>query len=148
MISQKCQYALRAIFELARRHGEGRVKVADIARAQAVPHRFLEVILGQLKQGGFVASQRGNAGGYYLLRSPRDLTVGDMVRFVEGPIGPVGCVNNGSKDDCPLYGNCVFLPMWLKVQHAMLNVYDNTTFHNLVEQEIQRAKQYVPRYAI
>ncbi len=61
-ISQKCQYALRAIFELAKRKGQGPVKIAETAEAQAIPLRFLEVILSQLKQGEFVSSQRGNKG--------------------------------------------------------------------------------------
>ena len=147
-VSQKCQYALRALFELARRNGRSPVKIGEIARAQAIPPRFLEVILSQLKQGGFVASRRGNSGGYYLLRSPIEVTVGDLVRFVEGPIGPVGCVSGDAKDDCPLHGDCVFLPMWQKAQRAILGVYDNTTFQDLVDEEMQRAKQYVPSYSI
>ena len=62
LVSQKCQYALRALFELAKRNGEGPVKIAAIAKAQAIPPRFLEVILSQLKQGSFVESQRGSEG--------------------------------------------------------------------------------------
>jgi len=148
LVSHKCQYALRAVFELARRNGEGPVKIAEIARAQAIPPRFLEVILSQLKQGGFVASQRGSAGGYRLLRSPRELTVGELVRFVEGPIGPVGCVSGDATDDCPLHGDCVFLPMWQKVREAIGGVYDATTIQDLVDQELKKSTQYVPGYSI
>jgi Rrf2 family cysteine metabolism transcriptional repressor len=81
-ISQKCQYALRAVFELAVRTKEGPIKVGVIAEAQAIPTRFLEVILNQLKRGGFVESRRGNAGGYALAKSPAELTMGDIIRFV------------------------------------------------------------------
>jgi len=147
-VSRKCQYALRAIFELSRRSGQGPVKIAEIAKAQAIPPRFLEVILSQLKQAGFVASQRGNEGGYVMVQSPEELTVGEVVRFIEGPIGPVRCVADDSTDDCPLYGDCVFLPMWEKVGKAISDVYDKITFQDLVEQERQKAGEYVPSYSI
>ena len=148
LIPHKCQYALRAIFELAKRKGQGLVKITEIAEAQVIPPRFLEVILSQLKQGGFVASQRGKQGGYQLVRSPEKLTVGEVISFMEGPIGPVGCVAGDSAEDCPLYRQCVFLPMWEKVRKASSDVYDGTTFQDLVDQERQRAEEYVPGYVI
>jgi Rrf2 family protein len=147
-ISQKCQYALRAVFELARRVGEGPVRIADIAEAQAIPLRFLEVILSQLKQGDFVQSQRGVRGGYVLTRPARDLSVGDIIRFVEGPLGPVECVRGGDHTDCPLHGDCVFLSMWRKVGEALAAVYDGTTFEDLVEEDARRRSAYVQDYSI
>jgi Rrf2 family protein len=150
LISQKCQYALRAIFDLALRYEQGPVRIADIAKAQAIPPRFLEVILSQLKQAGFVASQRGNVGGYYLVRAPQDLTVGDVIRFVQGPIAPVDCVPavSGGKERCALHGDCVFVTLWDRVQKAMSGVYDTTTFQDLVEQEKERKREYIPSYTI
>ena len=147
-VPQKCQYGLRALFELARHEGAGLVKTAAIAKAQAIPVRFLEVILSQLRRGGFVDSRRGSRGGYYLVRSPKDLTVGDVIRFMEGPIGPVVCVAGGANSECALYGDCVFLPMWRKVGEAMSEVYDGTTFQDLVDQDRERVKRYVPSYEI
>lgn len=148
LVSQKCQYALRAIFELAKRSGQGTVKIAEIAEVQAIPVRFLEVILSQLKQAGFVVSQRGSKGGYLLVRSPNALTVGEVMRFIQGPVGPVDCVAGGSKDKCPLYGDCAFLPMWERVRQAISDVYDNTTFQDLVNQEKQKAGRHVLCYSI
>ena len=147
-ISQKSQYALRAIFELARRNGQGPVKIADIAEAQAIPVRFLEVILSQLKQARFVASQRGNKGGYTLTSSPEELTIGEVMQFMQGPVGPVDCVVAGSKDKCALYGNCAFLPMWEKVRTAISNIYDSTTFQDLVDQERQKNGKKALCYSI
>jgi len=147
-LSQKCQYALRAIFELAKRSGQGPVKIAEIAEAQAIPVRFLEVILSQLKQAGFATSQRGSKGGYLIIRSPGELTVGEVIRFMQGPVGPVECVAGVSKGKCPLYGNCAFLPMWEKVQKAVSGVYDNTTFQDLLDQEKQRSRKRVICYSI
>ena len=135
LVSQKSRYALRAVFELALRHGQGPVKVADIAAAQAIPLRFLEVILGQLKQAGFVESRRGNVGGYLLARFPDRITVGEVLEFIQGPVNLLDCTDGYSKGKCPLLGNCVFLPMWEKVQDAISGIYDNTTFENLVEQQ-------------
>jgi Rrf2 family transcriptional regulator, cysteine metabolism repressor len=149
-ISQKCQYALRALFYLAVRSGEGPIRIADIAENQAIPVRFLEAILAQLKQGKFVASQRGNVGGYYLVRSPGELTVGEVIRFIEGPLGPVACLDGSERDEerCALYGECVFMPMWEKAEHAISDVYDGTTFQSLVEQEKKKSKKAESTYSI
>lgn len=146
LVSQKCQYALRAIFELARRAGQGPVKIAEVAEIQAIPGRFLEVILSQLKQGGFVASQRGSDGGYFLVKKPDEITVGDIIRFMQGPIGPIGCVADPQQEQCPLYGDCAFYPMWDRVRQAVEDVYDKTTLKNLVEQD-RRRKDEAPNSA-
>lgn len=147
-LAQKCQYALRAIFELARRSGQGPVKISEIAEVQAIPVRFLEVILSQLKQAGFATSQRGNKGGYLLVCSPGELTVGQVIRFIQGPVGPVECVAGTSRSKCSLYGDCAFLPMWEKVQKAVSDIYDNTTFQDLVDREKQKSKKRVICYSI
>ena len=148
LVPQKTQYALRAIFELARQHGRGPIKIAEIARTQALPMRFLEVILSQLKQGGFVGSQRGSEGGYFIVRDPHDLTIGELMRFLQGPISPVACLTDDRKDRCSLYGECVFLPMWEKVRLAISQVYDNTTFQDLVDQAERKSGRVAPSYAI
>ncbi len=148
LITQKCQYALRAIYMLARYHGQGPVKIADIAEAQAIPVRFLEAILTQLKQGKFIESRRGNEGGYILLHQPSALTVGEIMRFVQGPIGPVECITEQPQPKCPLYGSCVFYSFWEEVQNALSGIYDHTTFADLLERERQRQEEYTPSYAI
>lgn len=147
-VPQRTRYALRAIFELAKRFGRGPVKIAAIAEVQAIPVRFLEVILSQLKQSGIVDSRRGNDGGYFLVRSPDALTVGEVMRFVQGPIRAVGCFSDDASDRCPLYGDCVFLPMWQKAEQAVSDIYDNTTFQELVDSERQNQEQRVPGYTI
>lgn len=148
LVPQKCQYALRAIFELAKAYGDGPVKIAQIAQTQAIPARFLEVILNQLRQGGFVDSRRGSDGGYRLARSPAKLTVGDIMRFLQGSLHPVDCSGKSSKRRCSLYGNCVFLPMWQRVAKAISDVYDATSFEQLVEDEERMASDFVPSYSI
>ncbi len=147
-VSQKSQYALRSIFELSRHYGKGPIKIAKIAKAQAIPPRFLEVILSQLKQLNIVDSRRGNDGGYFLIRSPKDITVGNVMRFTQGSFDPVGCVAGGSQDRCPLYGDCVFLPMWEEVGNAISNVYDNTSFQDLIDNERQKKETFSFCYSI
>lgn len=147
-VSQKCQYAVRAIFELAKHYGQGPVRISDVAEAQAIPPRFLEVILGELKQGGFVESRRGKEGGYMLVRSPRELSAGDVIRFVEGPLGPVDCVSSATQDACALHDHCVFMPMWRRAQEAVEAVFDCTTFQDLIDEERRMRSEYVPSYTI
>ena len=147
-VSQKCQYSLRAVFELAKQQGKGPVKIAHIAKTQAIPTRFLEVILNQLKQAGFVESRRGSAGGYVLTRSPASLSVGEIIRFIEGPLSQVQCISGHGDGHCPLRTECAFLPMWEKAADALSKVYDATTFEYLVEQERLRQRKYIPNYSI
>lgn len=138
-ISQKTQYAVRAVFELAKRRGRGATKISEIAEAQAIPQRFLENILNQLKGGGFVDSTRGKDGGYLLTREPKDLTVGEILRFVDGPFSPVECTVGGRKDSCPMDGHCPFRSLWDRAEQALTQVYDGTTFGELVIQEAEEA---------
>jgi Rrf2 family protein len=112
LITKKNQYALRAIFELAKHNGKGPQKISEIAKAQAIPEKFLEVILNQLKGSGLVNSKRGFYGGYYLIRSPEKITVGDIMRFLEGDY-----------------------PMWNRIKDAIFNVYDETTIQGLLDSE-------------
>lgn len=132
-ITQKCQYALRAIYELARRNNDGPCKIGTIAEAQGIPVRFLENILNSLKGAGFVDSARGKDGGYYLLRSADSITIGEVIRFIQGPLAPVECTTR-IDDDCDFYQDCVFRPLWDKARIALEAVYDGTTFQDLVNQ--------------
>ncbi len=147
LVSQKDRYALQAVFELAKRFGSGPAKVGEIAAAQGIPARFLEIILNELKQAGFVAAQRGRNGGFLLARSPETLSVGDVLRHMRGPVGAL----SGAADAhgaSATNGESVFRPMWQKVEEAISAVYDHTTFANLVEEEKRRDQNYVPSYAI
>ena len=147
--SQKTVYALRAIFELAKRFNEGPISIAILADTQAIPPRFLENILLQLKQVGIVESVRGKVGGYMLARPPAEISVGDVLRAAEGQISPVSCLNGKTQDSCPMRDDCVFLPMWHRAESAMLEVYDGTSFEDLLEESNRRRMEtYVPNYSI
>lgn len=146
-ISQKCQYALRATFELAKRPDEV-VTIADLAKAQAIPVRFLETILPQLKQSGLIESRRGIRGGYVLARDPRQIAVGEIIRFVDGPISPVRCVDGPAETECPLYGRCAFLGLWQRAGAALSDVYDKTTLQDLIDEEQDAKVEQNPIYCI
>jgi Rrf2 family cysteine metabolism transcriptional repressor len=137
MVSQKCQYAIRAVFELARRYGQGPVRISEIAESQVIPLRFLEVILNQLRRAGFVESRRGPEGGYLLARQPEQVTVGEIVEFMEGPLVPVACMTDKTSGGCSLHGSCVFIGMWKRAAKAVSGVYDQTSFQDLMDDEIR-----------
>jgi Rrf2 family protein len=167
-VSQKCQYALRAIFELAkRRSANAPVTVGELAEAQRIPTRFLEQILMQLRQGGYVESRRGIQGGHVLLANPRELTVGEIIEFIEGPVSPVRFLDVGgprhgeghrqgdmprrgrqARGDSPLGSESVFMVMWKEARDALVDVYGRWTFQDLIEREKLMAKRVGADYCI
>lgn len=137
MMNITCEkrYALRAVFELAKREGHGPVKGAEIAEAQAIPVRFLEVILSKLKRIGLVDSKRGYQGGYTLVRSPREITVGSVFEPLETSPCKGGDGNCADQDVCPFSEGCVFLPLWDRVRASVEEVYTRTTIQDLLDSE-------------
>jgi Rrf2 family protein len=119
------------VYELARQRDAGPLRIGDIAAAQSIPARFLEVILNELRQGGFVESRRGKEGGYRLLRDRATLTVGDVIRFVEGPLRPAEPQSPASA------GALATNELWLAAENALAAVYDETTFERLIAREVQ-----------
>ena len=135
LVTQKKQYALRAIFELAKQPGREPVKASEIAQAQAIPLRFLEVIMGQLKRAGIVNSKRGYAGGYTLTRPADRIYVGDIFRVLDKVDNAEACMACASKGSCPFLGDCVFMGLWDRAQRAVDTVYDRTTIQALIDKE-------------
>ena len=138
--SVKGEYALQAIFDLASHRSPDPVKIADIARRQKIPQKFLELILASLKQGGFVESRRGAEGGYLLARAPESITVGDVLRFVEGP--HPGTSRRQKKTDTP------FTDMWNEVDRAVSAIIDKTTFADLLRGWEERQHRHVLNWEI
>jgi len=144
VISQKTQYALRAVLELARHQGQGPVKIAAIANAQAIPKRFLENILLHLRGAGIVASKRGKEGGYFLVRNAGNLAVGEIIRLVQGPLDVVDCISGLKPRRCPLEPECIFIPLWTSAGRAQIEIFDRTTFGDLLKKEIWKSGSNVP----
>jgi Rrf2 family protein len=139
-ISVKGEYALKAIFDLAAQETGDPVKIADIARRQNIPQKFLELILAGLKQGGFVTSRRGAEGGYLLARPAHSITVGELLRYVEG--FRAARTRARQREDGP------FAEMWSDVDRAVSDVIDRMTFAELVETWRERQGRYVPNWEI
>lgn len=149
LVTQKCQYALKAVFSLARTGGDRPIKIAQIAEEQSIPFRFLEVILSQLKQGGFVESRRGTDGGYLLAMRPDQIRVGDIVRFVDGPNfagEPFGVEDRG--DGVKGKGNDIFSAVWRQARSAVFEVFDGTTLADLLARDEERRSQFAPNFTI
>jgi Rrf2 family protein len=123
--------------ELAKRYGRKPTVIGEIAAAQAIPPRFLEIILNEMRQGGFVQSRRGIRGGYMLAMPPVKITVGQIIRFVDGSFDPVQCITHEGKSSCPKRARCALVEMWTKAGKAIEQVYDNVTFESLVERDKQ-----------
>lgn len=139
-ISVKGEYALQALFDLSTQLLDDPVKIAEIARRQKIPQKFLELILAGLKQGGFVESRRGAEGGYRLARPPDAITVGEVLRFVEG--GKSGTTHGKRRADSPFAG------MWQRVDQAVSEVVDHTTFAELARAWRESQTKYVPTWEI
>jgi Rrf2 family cysteine metabolism transcriptional repressor len=132
-VSQQCRYAIRGVYELAKRGGHHRpVSAKIIAKAQYVPKRFMERILNKLRHGGMVRSIRGIGGGFLLAHAPSRISLGDIVRMIEGPIDHFECLS--AKEACPFRNRCVFMDTWQRACKAVAEVIDNTTIQSLLEQ--------------
>jgi Rrf2 family protein len=139
-VSVKGEYALQAIFDLACQSGREPVKIADIARRQQIPQKFLELILASLKQGGFVESRRGAEGGYLLARRADAITVGDVVRFIEG--------RREERSRQRREGDAPLAALWERVDHAIDGILDSATFAQLVREWTEKHNRFVPNWEI
>ncbi|MBI3330228.1 MAG: Rrf2 family transcriptional regulator [Nitrospinae bacterium] len=132
-VSAKGDYALRAMSHLAVRYEQGYVQVGEIAKAQRIPTKFLEQILLRLKKGGYLTSKRGAQGGYMLTRSPAEITVGEVMRLMEGPLQPMDCVGHKTVGPCFLIPACGIKSMWEEVAEATARILERTTIADLCQ---------------
>lgn len=92
-LSKRTQYSLRALYALTRKFGQGPVLITTLAASETIPKKFLEQILISLKGAGFVASKKGKGGGYALAQPPESITIGSVIRTIEGPLAPLPCAS-------------------------------------------------------
>jgi Rrf2 family protein len=128
-LSTKGRYGARAGLELALRYNSGPVMVREIAASQEISMRYLEHILNSLRSSGIVKSTRGAKGGYELSKAPGDVSLGDIVRSLEGPLDIVSCTND---KDCEKTHNCVMYSVWKEVKESMESLLDGITLEDLV----------------
>jgi Rrf2 family cysteine metabolism transcriptional repressor len=133
-ISSRGRYGVKAVFELARRFGQAPMPLAAVARAQGVPEPYLEQLMPPLKRAGIVAAERGAQGGYRLARRPRDVTVADVIRALEGPIHLTTCTSNEA-EDCPALSECIGPDVWTRVQEVLVAAMDAMSFDDLIQRQ-------------
>lgn len=132
MLTKKGKYGLKALVHLAYRPGELSL-VNEIAAANNIPKKFLDTILGELRNAGFVYSRKGKAGGYMLARAPEEIQIGHVVRVLDGPLAPIPCASKTRYqpcDDCDV-ATCQIRHMMLEVRNAVAEVLDKTTLAQL-----------------
>lgn len=131
-LSTKGRYGLRAMLDMALSEGQGPIATHTIAERQGISERYLEQLLIPLKQAGLVKSIRGSQGGYILGRVPSNISVGDVIRVLEGPIGPVDCVSEVNPEECKRADLCVTRIVWSEVRDAISGVLDSYSLEDLV----------------
>jgi Rrf2 family protein len=130
VISRKAKYALKALVVLARQGAGRSLQTNEIAAAAAIPRKFLEQILLELKVSGLVASRRGRSGGYMLHTPPAEITVSQVLRIVDGPMAPLGCISRTAYErcsDCQSETECAVRRMFADTYAATLRMLERTT---------------------
>lgn len=135
MLSSRAKYATRALLDLSLHYEEGPVQAQEIAERQDIPIKYLEQILLLLKVGGFIQSRKGPGGGYLLSRPPEEITLGAVVRAMDGPLAPMSCVSVSgySECGCPDPDRCGLRSAWKEARDAIADVLDGTTFAMICE---------------
>lgn len=129
-LSNKAEYGMRALLDMALHRDHPLVPIADIAERTGIPLKFLEQILLALKAAGMVDSKRGVGGGYYLARSPEAITVADVLKVLDGPVQPINCEGHAMRN-CPDQEACSIRSVWIEASDAMARVLDRTSFADL-----------------
>jgi Rrf2 family protein len=137
MFSKKSKYALKAMLVLAQEYGQGPVLISDMARRESIPHKFLELILLELKHQGLLQSRKGKGGGYFLGRDPSQISVGHIVRVLDGPIAPLPCVSKTAYMrclECRDERSCGIRIVMKEVRDATAKIMDSTSLADMLKQ--------------
>ncbi len=134
-VSTRGEYGVRAMFDLALHFGDGPIALKTVAERQVVSEHYLEQLMAALRKAGLVKSKRGAQGGYELANSPANVSIGEIIRVLEGPITPLDCldadVETGTGPYCRAPERCVLRNLWKELQDSMTQVLDNTTLEDL-----------------
>lgn len=143
--SKRCEYGLRALIDIALAHEHGRavLPIAEIAEHERIPVKFLEQILLQLKEAGYLESKRGKHGGYALARSPKKIRMGEIVRLVDGPLAPISCVSKTAYEpcSCPDEEHCGLRLLMLEVRNSIAAILDRETLHDVVAKTVRHLRR-------
>ncbi len=132
-VPMKVDYGVRALVELAQRHGDGSVQTVEIADRQNIPEPYLEHLLTTLGKFGFIRSRRGPQGGHVLARPPDEISIGMVMDGLEGGAAPLGCITE--PDECSLSPGCAQRDVWRSVEDAVHSVLSSTTIADLANRQ-------------
>jgi len=144
VLSSKSKYGLKALLVLAERAGQGPVLIADLAERDAIPKKYLEAILLELKRRGVVQSRKGKGGGYFLARKPAEITFGEVIRVLDGPLAAVPCVSQMAYmkcTECVDEQTCGVRIAMKEVRDATARILDNTTLADVNAQVARRRRR-------
>ena len=152
-ISKKSKYALRALFELAEKYEQGPVLISQLAERHRIPKKFLEAILLELRNKGLLGSKKGKGGGYFLMRAPVSISVGEVIRALDGPLAPVPCVSQTAYracEECKDESACGIRTLMQDVRDSTAAILDRESLADLLQREAQleQKKKKVVLYAI
>lgn len=136
-ISKRTQYGLKAMLALGRKYREGPIMIGTLAREESIPVKFLEAILLDMKGRGILESKMGRKGGYRLSRPPSAITIGSIIRIIEGPLAPLPCASETAFkpcEECQDVENCGTRIIMRRVRDAISDVLDRTTLADLLRQ--------------
>ena len=133
-LSKRSEYGIRALINIASREETERARIKDIAAEEKISVKFLEQILLTLKNTGLLQSKPGRGGGYYLGKSAEDISLGQIIRILDGPLAPIRCVSETAYEPCgcPDEENCGLRLVMLDVRNAIAGILDNTTLADVV----------------
>jgi Rrf2 family cysteine metabolism transcriptional repressor len=136
-LSTKGRYGVSAMYDLAVHHGQGPISLKSVALRQGISEHYLEQLMGTLRKAGYVKSVRGAQGGYTLTKQPAEITVGDIIRIMEGPTAPVDCLLADAENNkyCMRAGHCVTRGVWAKVRDSIDAVLDSITLADLAQED-------------
>lgn len=144
-LSKKGEYALRALIDLgiAAEVGRPLVQVSEMADSEKIPVKFLEQIMQGLKEQGWVESRRGKFGGYRLARPAASITIGSVVRLIDGPLAPISCVSQTAyeKCSCPDEEHCGLRMLMLDVRNAISGILDRYSLDDVVEVTLRKMRR-------
>ena len=143
MLSCRGKYATRALLDLTLHVGGGPVAIHCIAERQNIPLKFLEQILVSLKRAGFVDSRKGPGGGYFLTLAPQEISLGAVVRAIDGPLAPISCVSVSDYRECgcPDPDTCGLRAAWQQARNALALVMDKTSFAEIRDRHLRLSQQ-------
>jgi Rrf2 family protein len=136
-LSKKCEYAISALSNLALKMDRGPVLIKTISDQEKIPKKFLESILYELKKRGIVISIRGSGGGYRLNRDPREISLAEVIRNIDGSLAPTLCVSEAAYSFCPLdkERSCKIKPVMSRIRESIAEILENISIHEINEKK-------------